>query len=254
MLARARQYLAYRRVFSTHADVQRFRRVRHHPEAGTPAVALHVRGVSTPLWVRPATVDATTLWDAFALHFHLPAADGPFRTIVDLGANAGYTAADLATRYPAARIVAVELDGGNAALARQNLESFAPRVTVIHAGVWSSTGTITYGGVKVDDYAIGHGAQSAPAISPADLVRQYDLGVVDYLKMDIEGAEYDVLPLCLGAMTIRHLQIEVHPPATLEYCRELLEAHGFSVWKHPVHPRSFYASDRLVSHGSPSPR
>lgn len=244
MLERARQYLAYRRVFASHADVQRFRRIRHHPEADTPPMSLRVRGVPAPLWVRSGTVDATTLWDAFALRFHLPAADGPFRTIVDLGANAGYTAADLATRYPAARIVALELDGANAALARRNLEAFAPRVTLIHAGVWSSTGTITYGGVKVDDYAIGHGAQSAPAISPADLVRQYDLGAVDYLKMDIEGAEYDVLPLCLDAMQIRHLQIEVHPPATLDYCRGLLEARGFTVWPHPVHPRSLYASDR----------
>lgn len=242
MLSRVRQYLQYRRVFASSQDVQKFRAVRDHAERFTGNVSLLVRAVPHALAVRPHTVDAITLWDAFALHYHLPMTDAPLRVIVDMGANAGYTAADLAVRYPSARVVAIELDAANVALCRANLAPLYDRVTVIHAGVWETSGTIRYGGVKVDDYAIGRGAQTAPAISPADLVLEYQLGVVDYLKMDIEGAEAIVLPACLEAMMIRHLQLEVHPPATIDGCRMILEASGFTVWPHPAHQRSLYAS------------
>lgn len=240
MLAQATQYLTYRRVFASHADVQAFRAVRNHPDAGTRQI--RVRGVPHPLTVRGGTVDPITLYDAFHAHFHVPDADGPMRTIVDLGANAGYTAVDLAVRFPDARIIALELDADNAAVAQRNVAPFGDRVTLLHAGIWTESGTIAYGGVKVDDYAIGHGTRTAPVISPADLVARYGLGLIDYLKMDIEGAENVVLPACLLTMNIRHLQVEVHPPATMERIGAELAAHGFSVWRHRSHQHSLYAS------------
>lgn len=240
MLSQAVQYLAYRRVFSSHADVLRFRalRNRRHPAV---AAQIRVKGVPFPLIVRAETVDPVTLYDAFHARFHLPDTDAPIRTIVDLGANAGYTAVDLAIRYPHARIVALELDAANATVAAQNTAPFGDRVTVVHAGIWTETGTIQYGGVKVDDYAIGAGTSTAPVLSPADLVARFGLDTIDYLKMDIEGAENVVLPACLAAMTIRHLQVEVHPPATLASIRAMLERRGFAVWPHPSHPHSLYA-------------
>ena len=58
------------------------------------------------------------MWDTFFHRFHLPPGElARGACIVDLGANVGYTAAHLAALYPESRIIAVEMDGRNAAVA-----------------------------------------------------------------------------------------------------------------------------------------
>ena len=97
--------------------------------------------------VRPGTSDLDTVWGTFGRRYHLPPADlGTPHTIWDLGANVGLTMAHFAFLFPHARVLGVELDGENVALARQNLAPWSDRCEVIHAAVWSTDGEVRYRG------------------------------------------------------------------------------------------------------------
>lgn len=244
---KAAQYVRYRRVFQSHRDVAQYRLVRDHPERCAGPVSLRVRGVREPLLCRPHTMDPITLWDTFYIGFHLPSAPlDRAAVILDLGANVGYTAASFAMRYPTARILAVEMDAGNAAACQANLAQFATRCTVINAAIWSSSGTVHYGGANVHDFAVGAGRQTATAMTIDEILDRWGIGEVDYLKMDIEGAEASVLrPPLSWASRVRALNLEVHPPATMAGCRSMLRESGFTCAAHPLHHAGLVARRSL---------
>lgn len=235
------QYWRYRTVFKTHRDVELYRQVRDHPERCDGPVRLGIRGVAEPLLCRPRTMDPITLWDAFFSAYHLPLPGMQVRSVIlDLGANAGYTATSLATRYPHARVIAVEMDADNAAVCARNVAQFGDRCEVVHAAIWSAGGSVSYGGRNVHDFAIGSSSStsslSAPAITIDDVMDQRSIATVDYVKMDIEGAEASVLqPPIAWAGRVNGLSMEVHPPATFEWCREVLTGAGFECSPHPEH-------------------
>jgi hypothetical protein len=61
------------------------------------------------------------------------------------------------------------------------------------------------------------------------LFSRFEIDRVDFLKMDIEGAEAQVLGGKLGWLDrVQAIKIEAHPPtATVDQCREVLERHSF---------------------------
>ena len=242
------QYGKYRSVFKTHRDVELYRQVRDHPERFDAPVRLGIRGIAEPLLCRPRTMDPITLWDALYLAYHLPLPSMHVESVIlDLGANAGYTGASFATRFPRARVIAVEMDADNAAICAQNLAQFGDRVEVIHAGIWSASGSVSYSGGNVHDFAIGatggRSVRTAPAITIDQVLDRAALAEVDYLKMDIEGAEASVLqPPISWARRVRNMTLEVHPPATFDCCRQALTGQGFHCTPHPQHPAGMVAT------------
>lgn len=61
-----------------------------------------------------------------------------------------------------------------------------------------------------------------------DLINRFGIDRVDLLKMDVEGAEADLLRGARRALElIRRVVFEYHSHALLEQCAELLEAAGF---------------------------
>lgn len=202
-----------------------------------------------PLLCRPGTSDADVLWDTFGEAYHRPPVPLPSEsTIVDLGANVGYTAVDFAVRHPGARIFAVELDAGNAALAERNLAPFGSRCVVLRAAVWSVDGEVAYGGDEAWGLHVvpgSAGERVAPAIQISTLFDRFALDRVDYMKMDIEGAEAEVLCDAGWLNRVDVLKIEVHPPATLESCEETLRAAGFRVGRDRRHGACVWGSRRV---------
>jgi FkbM family methyltransferase len=136
--------------------------------------------------------------------------------------------------YPDARIVGIELDTANVALARRNLKPIGDRCEVVEAALWSAPGQVKYakqGGAdafRVTDA----GDTTVDAITPNELRERY--GRPDYVKMDIEGAERSVLKQAAGwAVDVPAISVECHPPYALADCRSDLEALGFSVQTFP---------------------
>ena len=223
------------------------RHVRRHsswtrlavPTDPSTLVALRITDLNgETVWCRSGLADLGVVYDTFAGRYHLPPGEArPVRTILDLGANIGLTAAHLATLFPEARILAVELDRDNCELARRNTACFGARVEVLHGAVWSESGEVRYGGLRESGYAIGETGgreRRAPAFTVEQLIERLGAEEVDYVKMDIEGAEREVLAAGAAWLgRVRTIKVEVHPDkASFLYrvgdCIEELRRRGFA--------------------------
>jgi FkbM family methyltransferase len=206
--------------------------------AGPEPVPVRVRPLDgATVWLRPRTTDPIMLRDTFRDCVHPPppeiAARG-VRWIVDLGANAGVTVAHNALRFPAARIVAVELDPGNAEAARVNTRPWSDRVEILQGAVWEHDGEVPYEheagheyGFRVADTA----ASTTRALSMETILGHVPEGErVDYVKMDIEGVEARLLsgPAADWTARIDSISLQVHDPYTLDDCARDLRALGFT--------------------------
>lgn len=221
------------RLCSSPDSAQRFLACRRADGPGE-AVEIAVRGVPFPLLCRPGTSDAEVLWDTFGEAYHRPPVPlPPDATILDLGANVGYTAVDLALRHPRATVIAVEMDPDNASVAARNLERLGERCRLVRAAIWDRDGTVRYGGedawgLHVVPGGEGSGNGRAPALRIDTLLDRHRIDRVGYLKMDIEGSESRVLGESGWLARVESLKIEIHPPASYESCASSLECHGFS--------------------------
>lgn len=220
----------------------RLSRIRRHKGSGGRVVRIRLRPLGgRELLIRPSTSDVDTIWGTFAGRYHRPPPEVVARglgLVWDLGANIGLTMADIAERHPGARIAGVELDAENAALARANLAPWGERCEVLEGAVWPEDGELSYVRLEgatsahhVTPAAVGEdpAVTRAPAISPATLLARAGPGaVVDYAKVDVEGAERDLLTRNTGwAERVRALSVEVHEPYTVEECERDLRALGF---------------------------
>jgi FkbM family methyltransferase len=235
--AKLRSLAAYPKVFCSLSDMRQFRKlVRGQAFSSASEVPLGIKSVgSKKLFCRPKTTDAVVLWDTFYERYHLPSEilQNP-KVILDLGANAGFTAAHFAFLYPSAKIIAVEMDSGNARIARRNVESWQDRCLVVNAAVWTSDGQIEYGGEEEWGFQIRPGETSqktktAPSRAIESLLKELGVEKVDYLKMDIEGAEGEVLKNSAAWIDkVSSMKIEIHAQqASYEECENILSKAGF---------------------------
>jgi len=202
------------------------------------------------VWCRPGTSDPWVLWDVYYYGYHRPPLGlDSLNCIVDLGANVGYATADFLCRYPNARVVAVEMDPANASLATRNTLRFGPRCEVLNAAIWQTDGRVRYGGHEEQGFRITEsvsdrdvGQQTAPAWSLDHLFDHYRIELVDYLKMDIEGAEAELLrPPLAWAKRVRAMKVELHAPASFEDCEKALSESGFYCARDQHHPACLVA-------------
>jgi FkbM family methyltransferase len=159
--------------------------------------------------------------------------------IWDLGANIGLTMADLAFRFPHSYVVGVELDEQNVGFARRNVGPWADRCVVVHAAVWSSDGEVHYRGWPggTSNYQVTDTAEGAPvrAVSLATLIREYG-GPVDYLKVDVEGAERELLrDGTAWADEVKCVKVELHGDYSVDDCQADLRRLGFTTRPDPRH-------------------
>src|SRR5688500_17180066 len=97
-----------------------------------------MHGVDEELHVRLGTTDWLVLEEIYfkGEYDELFAHDlGSVKTIVDLGANVGLSIRLWLSRFPGARVIAVEPDAANAAVAARNIGAAAPRVQLVQACV-----------------------------------------------------------------------------------------------------------------------
>ena len=180
---------------------------------------------------RAHSSDIPVVFDTFVGLYHVPPV--PLRerpVIVDLGANIGCTMVHYASMYPGARIVGVELDGDNARLARINTSGLGTQATLLHAAIWRHDGTVGYSGGEAWGYRVESGGErSVEALSMRSLMKKCGLSKIDFLKVDIEGAEAELFqgPLPWLA-SVRALAVEVHDNGPLiERLITLLKSRGF---------------------------
>lgn len=119
-------------------------------------------------------------------------------TIVDLGAHVGLATLRLLSAHPNARVIAVEADPALIPRLRKNVAGLP--VTVVHAAVCNREGEQVFyrsdrssWGNSLDRTLPYQTAVRVPALSLSSLLESEGVERVDLLKVDVEGAEWDIL-------------------------------------------------------------
>jgi FkbM family methyltransferase len=147
------------------------------------------------VWIRPGTADVVTLAQVWNWRqYDLPIPAPP--TIVDGGANIGLSAVFFALKWPGSRIVAVEPEPGNFALLERNVRSFS-NVGTVRAALWGSSEPLVVVNPEAREnmYQVepGLGRESVRGITVPELCEAEGWDRIGLLKLDIEGAELEVL-------------------------------------------------------------
>jgi FkbM family methyltransferase len=169
-------------------------------------------------------------------------ADATDPCIIDCGANLGMAILFFKARYPDARILALEPDPVTFSGLVHTIESNRLNgVEVEQAAVTEHGDTVTLYRSRSDPGSIVASIDRAWGGDTGDDVRAVQLSdriktTVDFLKIDIEGAEYGVVRdlAASGAIRwVREAAIEYHSlpgmPDALEKMIEALESAGFDV-------------------------
>jgi FkbM family methyltransferase len=118
----------------------------------------------------------------------------PPKLIVDAGAHIGLASVHFATRFPGAKILAVEPQRDNFELLRRNVERL-PNVEPVHAALAAEPGPVRIANPDDPSWsyrvttAAGDDAETVDAVTVAQLIERSGEERLGLLKIDIEGAE-----------------------------------------------------------------
>jgi FkbM family methyltransferase len=158
------------------------------------------------LLVRRGTTDVDVFNDIYVWQEYGYEFSAPPKVIVDAGAYTGLSSAFFASRYPEAKIIAIEPGRESFDLLVKNTAAF-PNVHPLHAALWPESGTVSlsdpgYGawGIRVEstgdssDRPGKAASETAPvrAVTITDVMREFGLSTIDLLKVDIEGSEREL--------------------------------------------------------------
>lgn len=149
------------------------------------------RGTSDVAFVTNVIESREYTCDGFEIH--------PDQVVIDIGGNIGTFALLAAQR--GARVITVEPGSDNFELLKRNIEvNGAARVTPINAAVCKDTGTITlersheggYHSTTKGMLSNPVGSETVKAVRLQDLFDTYGIKRCHFLKVDCEGAEYEI--------------------------------------------------------------
>ena len=157
--------------------------------------------------------------------------------ILDCGANVGVSVLRYKHLFPQAQIVTFEPDKELCSVLRRNLQANnAGDVEVVEAAVWTQDATIKFASGLVEAGHICTAEEEKGDIVEVRAVRLADYldRKVDFLKLDIEGAELEVLRDCADRLGwVNKAVIEVHHlidrPDVLAEILALLHGAGYKV-------------------------
>lgn len=123
--------------------------------------------------------------------------------IVDLGANIGLTSVYFALRYPDARIISVEPDLNNFRILKMNTTDFGARMQAVNGAIWNRDCLLAVdkhdeAGRPLDQWGVRVSEEPAStdivisAFAMNTIVRNFELPIIDILKIDIEGSEVEL--------------------------------------------------------------
>jgi FkbM family methyltransferase len=215
------------------------RRRLGHPRGRPISLAL-ARGVQRfDITVREvadlATVGEVLLDDLY----EIPGLDD-VRTVVDLGSHIGTSIIYFRLRHPDARIYGFEPDPRSFATLQANVGDL-PGVTIDPRAAAGATGTSTFFSAEnslASSLVAETGLRRSVAVGTVsldDLMDELGLDRIDLLKLDVEGAEYDVLSRTTRLGAVRAIAGELHPeliPCTPEAFFSLLADFDVEVDEH----------------------
>jgi FkbM family methyltransferase len=161
--------------------------------------------------------------------------------IYDIGANIGVASLFFSARYPGATIYGFEPLPSNYEVCSMNYQNLNP-ARVFPWAIGSSTGTATFafevndnrGGRLAGSSAV-HSQSSSQSITVevftiADVIQEKQLRPPELLKIDVEGAELEVLKgIGKHCASVKAIHLETHGPEIRAQCLRWLADNGFAV-------------------------
>jgi FkbM family methyltransferase len=158
--------------------------------------------------------------------------------IFDIGANVGLAGCYFAANFPNSAIYGFEPESGAYRIAEINYRNIQ-RGRLFKVALSSQNGE-----ANILSSAVGSGGQKLEMYDPTsdwtrekvetcrldDLIVRENLPIPDLLKIDVEGAEYDVL-LGLGILSrkVKGIVMEVHSDDLWDKCSSFISENGFTV-------------------------
>ena len=179
------------------------------PRSNGRPISVAVPGFPNRIFVRPGTTDVVVFNDIYrGGEYDWDFTVAP-KTIVERpGAYTGLSTVFLATRYPEAKIIAIEPDEHNFELLALNTTEIA-NVHTIRAALWTESGTVSltdpgtgawsFRLAESDQFRLGNDVESVDrattsvaAVTVTDVIRDHKIERIDLLKLDIEGCEKEL--------------------------------------------------------------
>lgn len=172
----------------------------------------------------------------------------------DVGAHIGIWTVPIALSRPRASVHAFEASPLTFAKLKQNItENNIRNTTLNQSAVFSKIGSVTFqipknasvfGRIYSPSNSRGRYDVATQVIVPAVTIDQYcaerDIDTIEFLKIDVEGAEFDVLKGCLrmlGAKKIRLLWIELDAinqvdfHSSIDNIANLMDSFGYAFYR-----------------------
>jgi FkbM family methyltransferase len=223
--------------------------LRLRPERGSPKTsAPNARGIPLRLRVRTA-MDVWVIKEVCLDRDYeggVPLQDG--WTLLDVGAGIGDFSISVAKRFPLSRVIALEPFPPSYRLLLENMRlNNATNVEALAYALGAGSGPQRLRAGRAEpgqSSTVRHGAgvtaaeEEVPGRSLSALFEELGITRCDFLKMDCEGAEYEILMTAdQGTLArVRHVALEYHDRYTRHSHKELAEflrAQGFLVRTKP---------------------
>jgi FkbM family methyltransferase len=177
-------------------------------------------------------------WDIFVEEYYYFDTNSEKPVIFDIGSNIGMSILYFRKLYPSSVIYGFEPDGRMFEILSKNLLNSGlidPGINLAHAAVWINNDGIDFHINGPDSSSIitgnnGANTISVPSVRLKDLLEKEKH--IDFLKMDIEGAEVLVLKDCENSLDrVDHIFVEYHSSPgqdqDLDILLNLLKTWGF---------------------------
>jgi len=216
-------------------------------------IKLNLPIIDNTVYLRNNSIDRRVFTYVFYSRWHQPIPEVTISNtpvIVDLGTNIGLSVITFKHWYPEARIIGYEMDRENFELAKKNTISLQ-NVHLVNKAIHHKSTNVSYEkSGREDAYTItphkqGFSAITVEAITMSDVLVENNIKMIDYLKMDIEGAELDIMSSAdlSWLKKVRNINIEFHlkeDRAISKYIG-ILEEIGFKVYVNTEHWASITA-------------
>lgn len=238
-------------LFNTADRIKLSKIERNNPKKGF--LKLHLKGLKHSIKIRKNFIDKEVVGYVFADKYHLPPKDTQLSktpVILDLGSNIGLTIVHLKQLYPDSIIYGYEMNTDNYLLAKHNTK-FYKNIHLHNQAIWTENTTVSYNASSdFDAYSLKKNDTDSASIkiqstTVLSIIKKYNLTEIDYVKMDIEGAEEDILNQedLTWLQYVKAINIEMHLDENqdIDTYINILKKHGFNAWKDNKHWSSIMA-------------
>jgi FkbM family methyltransferase len=160
--------------------------------------------------------------------------DNKKKVIVDCGANIGVSVLFFSLNYPDHKIIAFEPDEFTFSILKENVEEYKLKNVELHQrAVWNKEDVLKFYtdgglGARVNEAYRGQSSKSVKSVRLKEYLNQE----IDFLKIDIEGAEFEVLEDCKELLSkVNNLFFEYHGfidrPQKLHEMLKVINQSGF---------------------------